>query len=107
MRNVISSGHWKGDSGNNWRKETRQVDQFEICCNSAGVKYGGLNQVLTVRGRREHPYVWAFGAVSQLRPKSHLNKGNSVGCTGVEYVHVIRFSEASTIQERIKTSFHR
>lgn len=55
MKDVISLGCWKGDSGNNWRKETRQVDQFEICCNNAVVKYRGLDQVLTVSGEEGTP----------------------------------------------------
>lgn len=37
------------------RRETRQVDQFEICCNSPGVQYGGLVQVLTVREEEGTP----------------------------------------------------
>lgn len=67
-----------------WRREQRQVDQLEICCNSPGMKCGGLVQVLAVRTWEGHLQVWPE-AVSQLRSKSHPKEGNSVVYTDVEH----------------------
>ena len=53
---------------------------------------------------RVHLRALAFGGVSQLGSKRHPNKWNSVGYTDVKYVHLIRFSKASMIQQRVKTT---